>query len=224
MSSGASLAIGTADSIRRWRDLGGAVGLGRFREDAAVSAVWDGSPASGVVEIKRLPEGVLVFEFSQLESRPDLVAGFDHVATLDSPCSPDQDQSLRLGDGLIHPLAGASELAFTRLSVGHRFDNTGRLRELFKSLKDADQMGGELLRNLLIGPPQDPHSPEQAATLVRILDEVGLIRTEGHGDARSLGVVSSEKVNLEDSPTFAGQAERQKEQLEFLRQPKKSMN
>jgi len=85
-------------------------------------------------------------------------------------------------------------------------------------------MRGELLRNALIGPPEDPRSPEQAATLVLILDEVGLIRTGGQGDARSLGVVSSEKVNLEDSPTFAGQMERQKEQLEFLRQPKKSMN
>ncbi|MBK8294987.1 MAG: single-stranded-DNA-specific exonuclease RecJ [Solirubrobacterales bacterium] len=225
VSSGESLAIGTADSIRRWRDLGGAAGLGRFREDAAVGAIWSGSPASRLEVVGGLSDGgVLVFEFSQLESRPDLVSGFDNVATLDSPCSPGQDQGLGLGDGLIHPLAGSSELEFTRRSVAHRFDHTGRLRQLFKNLKDADQLRGELLRNVLVGPPEDPLSPEGAATQVRILGEVGLIRTDGRGDARSLGVVSSGKVNLDDSPTFAGQAERQKEQLEFLRQPKKSMN
>lgn len=225
VSSGESLAIGTADTVRRWRDLGGVAGLGRFREDAVVSAVWPGSPSSVLEDVARLADGgVLVFEFSLLESRPGLVAGFNNVATLDPPCSDAQARCVLLGDGLFHPISGPSELEFTERAVAHRFDLTGRLRELFKALKDADLIRGELLRNVLAGAPEDPRSPEQAATLVRILEEVGLIRSEGHGDARSLGVVSSEKVNLEDSPAFAGQTERQKEQLEFLRQSKRSMN
>ena len=168
--------------------------------------------------------GILVFEIGLLDANPGLVAGFDNVATLDPPSSDHAGPEPALGDGLLHPLSGPSELEFTETVVTYRFDLAGRLRELFRTLKDADLIRGELLRNVLIGAPEDPRSPEQAATLVRILEEVGLIRSEGHGDARGLGVVSSGKVNLADSPTFAGQAERQKEQLEFLRQSKRSMN
>lgn len=224
VSSGESVAIGTSDSIRRWRDLGGSAGLGRFREGAATGAVWAGSP-DPLAEAGRLADGgVLVFELSLLEEHPILVSEFRNVATLDPPSSSVQADWLLLGEGLLHPLSGPSEFEYAEKAVAHRFDDRARLRVLFRTLKDADQLHGEPLRNVLSGAPQDPRSPEDAATLVRILEEVGLIRFEGYGDARSLGVVSSEKVDLADSPTFQDQMEHKKEQLEFLKVSKRSMN
>lgn len=224
ISSGESLAIGTVDSHRRWRDLGGATGLGRFREGAAATALWAGSPAASVEREDNAEGRILVFEYGLLEAWPDLVSGFENVVALDPPSSAGEAQRLRRGDGLFHAIAGPSEYDFTERAISHRFELTAQLRDLFRTLNDADMIRGDLLVDVLTGSPEDPRSPDQAGVLVRILEEVGLIRSDGPGCARALGVVSSEKVNLEDSPTFVTHTARYKEQIEFLKQSKRSMN
>jgi single-stranded-DNA-specific exonuclease len=224
ISSGEGLAIGTVDGVRRWRDLGGTAGLSRFREGASVAGIWAGSPSTAVVEAMSDIDGVLVFDYSLLESHPDLVSGFSNIATLDPPTSAAEHESLRWGTGLIHAISGPPEFEFAEKIVTHRYELTAQLRELYKALRDADAIRGELLRNVLVGAPSEPRSPEQSGLLVRILEEVGLIRSEGHGDARSLGVVSSGKVNLDESLTFSSSKALFQERLEFLRQSKRPTN
>jgi single-stranded-DNA-specific exonuclease len=224
ISSGESIAIGTADSVRRWRDLGGTKGLGRFREGTPVSGVWAGSPAAAHTAGNGQIEGVLVFEYSVLDQDPGLVAGYDHVVMLDPPYSAAHDATLGSGDGLLHAIWTAAEMEFAEKVVAERFDLTVRLRGLYLKLRDADRVRGELLRTLLSGDPENPVSPETAAMMVTVLEQVELVQSEGLGDARTLGVVSSGKVSLEDSPVFARSQTLCKEHLEFLRQSNKSMS
>ncbi len=60
-------------------------------------------------------------------------------------------------------------------------------------------------------------SPERAALLLGVLIEAGLARTEGSGDARSAGIVSSGGADLSDSPKFSEQERIHQEQVEFLK-------
>lgn len=225
ISSGESVAIGTVDGVRRWRDLGGAAGLGRFHDPARVSGLWEGSPEGAILEaLSADSASVLLFDYSLLESHPGIVSRFEHVALLDPEYSPLQSEILGEGYGLLHELHGRDEFAFAAKVVSHRFDLKPRLRELFLKLRDADRLRGDLLRAILTGPEDSPCSPELAASMLRVLEEVNLVQSEGLGDARVVSIVSSEKVNIEDSPEFSRQAERCKEHLEFLRQSKKSMS
>ncbi len=224
VSSGESVAIGTVDAARRWRDLGGVKGLGRFRDGTGVAGVWAGSPVAAVTAAHGAVDGVLVFDYPVLESEPGLAGGYDHVVLLDPPYSRDQVSTLASGTGLLHSIWTASERAFAEKVVSERFDPTARLRQLYLKLRDADRVRGELLRTLLTGDPENPVSPETAATMITVLEQVELVQSEGLGDARTLGVVSSGKVSLEDSPVFARSLNLCKEHLEFLRQSNKSMS
>lgn len=225
ISSGESVAVGAADGWRRWRDLGGDDGIGRFRDGARTAGLWPGSPKAAIDAVAGNEEaGVVVFDYELLENDPHLLAGFVHVVALDPPYSRFQRSAIGIGDGWLHEVHGAPEMEFTEKVVTERYDLTASLRELFMKLRDADRIRGELLRSLLIGDPSRPRSPEAVASMVRVLLEVDLVQTEGRGDARTLGVVSSEKVKLEDSPVFAQSMNLCKEHLEFLRQSKKSMS
>jgi len=225
ISSGESVAIGTVDGVRRWRDLGGSAGLGRFSEGVSVHGLWPGSPRSQVQVAETMDSsGVLVFDYSLLENSPGLVSGFEHVVMLDPACSAVQGLSLRAGEGLLHTIYGPDEFSFAERAVSHRFDLKPRLRELYLELRDADSLRGELLRGILSASDESPNSPEAAALMLRVFEEVDLVQSEGQGDARVVSIVSSEKVDLEASPVFSCQADLCKEYLEFLRQSKKSMN
>lgn len=225
ISSGEGVAIGTVDAVRRWRALGGEKGLGRFREGTGILGLWSGSPASAIDTVRtNNGDSVVVFDFELLDQDPGLIAAYPHVVALDPAYSASHDGILRLGEGLFHPVYGDAEFEFAEKAVSHRFDLTAGLRDLFRKLRDADQIRGELLRSLLAGAPESPRSPEVAARMVRILQEVNLIQSEGLGDARTLGVVSSEKVELEDSPVFVRSRTLCKEHLEFLKQSKRSTN
>jgi single-stranded-DNA-specific exonuclease len=223
ITSGEGVAIGVSDGLRRWRALGGSAGLGRFSDGTPVDGWWPGSPGPALDLVRaRGGEGVLVFDYELLHAHPGTIGPYPHVVLLDPPYTAAQEEACDTGDGLLHRVHGNSELDFAERVVNERFDLTVRLRELFLLLRDADRVRGELLRALLAGGTAAPRSPEAAARMVRVLLEVDLVRTEGHGDARSLGVVSSEKVSLEDSPVFVHSQSLCKEHLAFLRRSKKS--
>lgn len=240
VSSGESLAIGTIDAQRRWYDLGGAAGLGRFSSEQTVAGLWQGSPASEVVEFSGVPGGVLLFEYPLLEIHPQLTSGYQNVATLDPVAAERARDCLLSGEGLLHDLAGPDEFAFCERAISHRYEMTSELRDLFRQLLDAERkeaagrgeaggsdavgLSGESARSVLSGGERSPRAPERAALLIRVLQEVSLIQLDGKGDAHGLRVVSSEKVNLEDSPTFDCESKRGKEQSEFLKRLKKPIN
>jgi hypothetical protein len=114
-------------------------------------------------------------------------------------------------------------IEFAERACADRHALTGRLRILYRNLRDAGECSGEDLRRVLAGPAADGGSgsapcPGQAAILLRVLVEAGLARTSGEADARSAGIVSSEKVDLARSTTFSWQTRVHEEQVRFLRQ------
>jgi hypothetical protein len=112
-----------------------------------------------------------------------------------------------------------ASIEFAVSASADRHDLTAHLRALYRALRDQRADSGDL-RQLLSGDPVLPHSPETAALLLRILVEAGAVQSEGFGDARRAGVVSSVKVELESSPVFREQTKTHKEQIAFLRQSK----
>ncbi|HMT04905.1 MAG TPA: single-stranded-DNA-specific exonuclease RecJ [Solirubrobacterales bacterium] len=224
ISSGERILVITADSVRRWADFGGSSGLGRFmpgEERPDVRGLWAGSPAA--LREESGSARLLLMDFPSLRAGTvSGLSGFDRIALIDPPFSP-QAVSLLNEIGLpVHFLAGRDEFEFTRRVVGHRFDLTHQLRGLYRKLRDSAQGGnmvsGEALRKVIAGPLLLARSPEQGAVLLRVLEETGLARSEGAGSARAAGVVSSERTELTESSVFVHHSGLHKEQVRFLDQ------
>lgn len=239
ISSGERVAILTVDAVRRWRALGGEQGLGRFNPEAEVAGLWEGSPADAAASA--VDATVLVVDYATLLGArtegpgrgpvgPGALDRFPNLILLDPPASGDELALVRSGPGRIHQVGGLDELEFAVRVAEHRADPTPELRELYRQIRESGAIDEgppidrEALRAVLAGPDHRPRSPERAALLVRILDETGLLRTDGVGDARTLGVVSSVRIDLAGSPVFTAHIERHKELVTFLRRSNSTAN
>jgi single-stranded-DNA-specific exonuclease len=225
ISSGEPLLVLTADARLRWRSLGGAEGIRRLRPGAAspVTGLWTGSPAQQAkVFADALPEGVCLSDHSTIEANPDLTSACSTVVVFDPVASSGQRAAAESAPRVI-ALQDPAGIEFAERACADRHALTGRLRILYRNLRDAGECSGEDLRRVLAGPAADGGSgsapcPGQAAILLRVLVEAGLARTSGEADARSAGIVSSEKVDLARSATFSAQMRLHEEQIAFLRQ------
>lgn len=228
VSSGEPLLVVTADARRRWLSLGGAEGVARFAGaggDRPVSGLWSGSPgdAAGAF-FQTVSEGVGLTDYESLLTLAGPVPESALVLLFDPPAS-DLQKGVALSCG--RSAYATSDRAAIEFAVAAAVDGhslTGDLRVLFRSLKDAVERsgggdaGGEELLEILRGDRDHERSPERAALLLRVLIQTGLARTESLGGARRAGIVSSEKVDLTDSPLFSEQERLYKEQVAFLRQ------
>lgn len=225
IGSGARVAILTADAGRRWKALGGRGGLGRFRPEAEIAGLWEGSPAAAF-EPALGRATVLVSDYVTT-ARAGLPDRFDEVVLLDPPPGPAELAEAARGSGRLHLVAGADEHEFALAAASHRGDPTADLRDLYRELRsrgavdDGAGLSAGDLREVLGGTGENRRSPERAALLVRVLEESDLLRGSGHGVDRVLGVVSSVKVELSTSTVFGRHLDRHKEQIEFLRQSQK---
>ncbi|MFA9399694.1 MAG: single-stranded-DNA-specific exonuclease RecJ [Acidobacteriota bacterium] len=237
ISSGEGLAILTADAAGRWLEFGGSSGLLRFRPPfdsgstgppAEAELVWPGSPIS---TLDRLAEtdgvGVAIVDYESLSGRPGMVTAFANLLEIDPPPGPVAAAAGLEGEGRLFRATGEGALEFAESASARRDDLTSELRLLYAALRDGGDgagIGGGQLRGVLSGETAGPaptaliRSPEFSARLMRVLKEVGGARTEGSGDARTAGVVSSEKIDLQKSPTFAACARAHKERVRYLRQ------
>ncbi|MDQ2622920.1 MAG: single-stranded-DNA-specific exonuclease RecJ [Actinomycetota bacterium] len=229
ISSGEPLAILTADAIRRWAALGGEAGLGRFNPEGVVGGLWEGSPGQAIEATAEAT--VLLLDHSTLATMPPgSLDRFAHVVILDPPAGESQLAAVRRGQGMLHTVAGADELEFAGRAASHRSDPTAELRGLYGKIRAAGAidggpgMTGDALLETLAGPADRARSPERAALLVRVLEETGLLRTDGVGAGRVLGVVSSVGIELSGSPAFRTHIELHKEQVPFLRRSNRTAN
>ena len=131
------------------------------------------------------------------------------------------------GTGRLFRATGEGALEFAERASASRDELTSELRLLYAALRDGgDDAGikGGQLREVLSGVTTGPaptariRSPEFSARLMRVLKEAGCARTEGSDDARTAGVVSSEKIDLQKSPTFAACARAHRDRVRYLRQ------
>jgi hypothetical protein len=232
ISSGEPLLILTSDTRRRWMAFGGASGIGRFRSGPGfppyrAAGLWAGSPEAAVAEFSReLSTGVGLCDYQSLLRWPEVARGASGLLLLDPPADA-ATRSVAFATGV--PVYSTTDPAcqeFALLAAAERHGLKPHLRTLYRLLRDGGvgssgggAVGQELLE-ILSGSGESARSPEQAALLLAVLVQTGLARSEGSADARSAGIVSSEKVDLEDSPLFCEQERLHKEQVGFLRQSK----
>jgi hypothetical protein len=220
LSSGEALTVVTADARRRWASLGGAAGLARFGGEGQGEAAvfWAGSPAAWVRSLENtIRPRITVCDYSALETFP--LRGPGTVLLYDPPASPVQLAAGSEAGGMIVSVGDPAARIFAERASAERHELTAHLRAAYRALRDlGGQAGG--LRTAIAGEVGMPHAPETSATLLRILVESGAVDTDGKGAARRAGVVSSVKIELEDSPEFRRQTAIHKEQIAFLRQSK----
>ncbi len=228
ISSGEPLLVLTADARRRWRSLGGAEGIGRLRAGGSesVRGLWAGGPAEAVESFgEALSTGIGLSDHTTLAANREL-AGICPNTVIFDPAASETELSLACAGSLTLRLVDPAGLEFAEMAAVERYELTPRLRILYRGLRDAGVATGENLRRMLIGAglgnEQDfGRSPEDSAILLRVLVEAGLARTDGEADARTVGIVSSEKVDLARSTLFSARLQIHKEQIEFLRQSKR---
>jgi len=224
-SSGEPLLVLTADARRRWRSLRGAEGIARLRGGGTESArgLWAGSPAEEVDSFAdTLATGIGLCDHVTLAANPGL-AGICPNTVIFDPAASAEELGLACAGNLTLRLVDPAGVEFAEMAALDRHDLTPRLRILYRGLRDAGAATGEDLRQILIGTgsgdePDFGRSPEDSAAMLRVLVEAGLARTEGEADARTVGIVSSGKVDLAGSALFSSQAKIHKEQIQFLRQ------
>jgi single-stranded-DNA-specific exonuclease len=222
LSSGEPVLVVTADARRRGASLGGAAGLDRFSGPGRGPArvIWSGSPVEEIDSFREaIAGGNGLCDYASLAVSDGSWRPGGTVLLFDPPADPDQREMAGALAGNVVRATDPASIEFAVSASADRHDLTAHLRALYRALRDqrADSGG---LHQLLSGDPVLPHSPETAALLLRILVEAGAVQSEGSGDARRAGVVSSVKVELESSPVFRDQSKTHKEQIAFLRQSK----
>ena len=123
----------------------------------------------------------------------------------------------RAGEGYLHPVAGASELEFALRVHAEEWPSRSWLAGIYRSLAGRQSVDAAAARELLCGEGRaHPLAPEVAARSTRVLLELGLVGWAQSGAARRLGVVSSDRTDLDRSAAFAAYRARYEEGRRFL--------
>ncbi len=169
--------------------------------------------------------GARLADYGELEREPDLAERFDHVVLVDPPAGPALAALAArpsADGGYLHVAWGERERGFAIAALGAQSARRDELAAMYRDLREAGEQGGEELLSTLRGSGPHPRSPEAAARCFRVLAEAGLVHgTPGPGDG-AVGVVSSEKTDLERSGAFRAYGARYQEGLEYLEGLKKS--
>jgi single-stranded-DNA-specific exonuclease len=241
VSSGAGVLAVCADASRRAALASGAGGLARFNGGAALIACR--RCGAGAVEglAARAASGLALSDYPALASAPELAARFEHVVLVDPPrgladeaqvglghldgavaAGPGVTGAERMGGGFCHELWGDPERSFALTVEEARMPARKVVAGVFRALRNAGEVGGAELRQALAGEGAHPLDPETAARCVRVLSELGLVRSETNGGDGVVGVVSSGATDLERSAAFRAYSEEHLEAQRYLerrRQP-----
>jgi single-stranded-DNA-specific exonuclease len=223
VSSGAEVLAVCADASRR----AALADLARFAGEKA-SEVACGRCGGAAVDALRSPA---LTDFAALERAPSIAGEFAHVVLVDPPASACQERlASRVLDGWSggerHP--GYLHLAWDEAGVSvalaaleEQLARRPALIGVFRELRDAGEASGETLQIALRGAGANPRSPEAAARCFRVLDELGLVRGDPEGGDGSVGVVSSEGIDLDSSEAFLAYGARHQEGLRYLKRRNK---
>jgi single-stranded-DNA-specific exonuclease len=219
VSSGAGVLAVCADASRRAEIAGGATGLARFNGGAALVACHRCADAAIAGLAARGPGGLALTDYLALARAPELAVAFEHVVLVDPP--PDALAQARAslasaGAGFLHPLWSEAELDFAREVLGEQHASRETVARVFRALRERQDAGGEELRLALGGGGAHALAPEGAARAFRVLRELDLVAGEPNAGGGTVGVVSSEKTELERSAAFRTYRDRFSEALQYL--------
>jgi len=155
-------------------------------------------------------------DWGSLAGAPDVAERFEHLLLIDpAPTAAlDAIALARTGSGFLHEAWGA-EAELAELCWGGEWDLRSPLAEIYRALSPGE-LRGEALGAALLGPGRYPRSPEASARCVRILTEIGVAGGDGSGSARWIGVVSSERTELERSGAWRACSSTHQEGLRYL--------
>jgi single-stranded-DNA-specific exonuclease len=168
-------------------------------------------------------DGVVLADAIALESEPELATAFEHVVLVDPPAFVHVEgfavRATSRG-GYAHLAWGEAEHRFALAMLDEQLARRATLIALYRDLREADEVSGQELLAVLEGSGQHPRSPETAARCLRVLFELGLAQGSTAAGAGSVGVVSSEKTDLERSAAYAAYGVRHQEGLRYLERRK----
>jgi single-stranded-DNA-specific exonuclease len=227
VSSGAGVLAVCADASRRAALASGATGLARFNGGAALTACHRCGAEQVAGLSARGGGGLALTDYAALEFEPALAESFEHVVLVDPPGGAGEEA--RAGRprgagtaGFLHQLWTEAELEFSLAVLGRRFASRETIAGVFRSLREAGELGGEELRAALGGGGAHPLGPEAAARCFRVLAQLDLLSGEPNAGNGVVGVVSSEGTDLERSAAFRAYSEEHAEAQQYLerrRQP-----
>jgi hypothetical protein len=163
--------------------------------------------------------GVVLADWASLARNPALAGRFAHVVVIDPPPFEHLERLCRLGSGFLHRVDGDAEREFALRVHADEWPSRSSLADLYRALGAAgpDGLDLEAVRRILCGDGRThPRSAECSARMARVLSELELVRWEGSGPNRTLGVVSSNGTDLENSPAFVAYRGRYEEGRRFL--------
>lgn len=198
------------------------------RGDGGLAVLRDlvatGEPVLAVVaDVARRIEGLAartggfaLCSHAALARDPALSEPFRHVAVLDPPSHPDEAANVRAGgvDGWTHLCWGEAELRFAQQIHDSEHDLRAALVPLYRALRDRGGAAGEELEAVLRGDGAHGRSVAQAARLVAILTELGLVSLDR--DLPALAVRDAERTSLERSATWRAAMQRYEDGRRWL--------
>jgi hypothetical protein len=170
-------------------------------------------------------DGITLADYLELERDPGLPGGFTHVVLVDPPPFAHLEETVsssREAGGFLHRVWGEPEWRFSLHALDEQLARRPALAAVFRDLRDAGEAGGEPLLEALHGSGSRRRGPEAAARCFRVLAELGLVRGSPNGGDGTVGVVSSEGIDLERSAAFRAYTARCEEGQRYLeghRQP-----
>jgi single-stranded-DNA-specific exonuclease len=221
LSSGEEVLVVCAEPSRR----AGLASLARFAAgDAPLACERCGGIA---VDALRLPA---LTDYAALESAPGLAGGFAHVVLADPPTSARQEALAGCAlngwsggaahPGFLHLAWDEGDVSAALAMLEEQLARRPALVGVFRELRDAGETSGEELQAALRGDGPRPRSPEAAARCFRVLDELGLVQGAPEGGDGTVGVVSSEGIDLDKSEAFRAYGARHQEGLQYLKRRK----
>ncbi len=213
-----------ADAVRRRELVERAARPARFGggELALVSGrLAEGAAAAGEARVRAAGAGVVLADWAALARDPGLVSRYEQLVVIDPPPFEHLDRLLRAGRGFLHRLDGPQEAQFALRVHAEEWPSRAWLARIYRALdarsRLAEVIEGPLARAVLEGEGRShPLGPEASARASRVLAELGLLRWQRSGDARSLSVVSSSATDLERSAAFLAYRERYEDGKRFL--------
>jgi single-stranded-DNA-specific exonuclease len=168
-------------------------------------------------------ERVVLADGARLELEPGLAARFEHVVLVDPPAFAHLEAlAMRPASdgGYAHLAWGEAEHRFALAMLDEHLARREVLIALFRDLREAGEVSGAELFEVLRGGGRFPRGPEAAARCLRVLRELGLVQGEPRGGDGCVGVVSSEGTELERSAAYRAYGARHQEGQRFLERRK----
>jgi single-stranded-DNA-specific exonuclease len=223
-SSGEAVLVLCADALRRRELVTRAVRPSRFGGGGvalASSRLSLGRGREALDQLRAQGSGLALADWSALAAQPTLAAGFAHVVVIDPAPFAHLDELAVAGVGYLHLLWSAGDAELALRSLAEEWPRRDSLGHFYRALRRQAEDEGALSRAQAhatlsgAGHPY-PRSPECAGRRLRVLEELGIVRWDGCGPDRMLGVVSSGATDLERSGAFNAYRRRYQEGERFL--------